>query len=131
MLSKVKRKLKAKYVICHIKIKKMSISIIMSALSVTKTKDNETLTAVISGRIDTTTSPELDSEIRSSLDGIKRLVLDFTKAEYISSSGLRVLISLHKSMTAAGGELIISKPAEMVVEVFEVTGFADILNIEK
>ena len=117
--------------ICHIKIKKMSISIIMSALSVTKTKDNETLTAVISGRIDTTTSPELDSEIRSSLDGIKRLVLDFTKAEYISSSGLRVLISLHKSMTAAGVELIISKPAEMVVEVFEVTGFADILNIEK
>ena len=130
-MSKVKRKLKAKYVICHIKIKKMSISIIMSALSVTKTKDNETLTAVISGRIDTTTSPELDSEIRSSLDGIKRLVLDFTKAEYISSSGLRVLISLHKSMTAAGVELIISKPAEMVVEVFEVTGFADILNIEK
>jgi len=103
----------------------------MSTLSITKTKDNDTLNAVISGRIDTSTSPELDNEIKSSLDGIKKLVLDFTKVEYISSSGLRVLLSLHKTMTAAGGELIISKPAEMVVEVFEVTGFADILNIEK
>ena len=103
----------------------------MSTLSVTKTKDNDILTAVISGRIDTTTSPELDSEIRGALEGIKKLVLDFTKVEYISSSGLRVLLSLHKSMTAAGGELIISKPADMVVEVFEVTGFADILNIQQ
>ena len=103
----------------------------MSTLSVTKTKDNETLTAVISGRIDTSTSPELDSEIKGALDGIKKLVLDFTKVEYISSSGLRVLLSLHKTMAAADGELIISKPAEMAVEVFEVTGFADILNIEQ
>ena len=103
----------------------------MSTLSITKTKDNDTLNAVISGRIDTSTSPELDNEIKSSLDGIKKLVLDFTKVEYISSSGLRVLLSLHKTMAAADGELIISKPAEMVVEVFEVTGFADILNIEK
>ena len=103
----------------------------MSTLSITKTKDNDTLNAVISGRIDTSTSPELDNEIKSSLDGIKKLVLDFTKVEYISSSGLRVLLSLHKTMAAAGGELIISKPAEMVVEVFEVTGFADILNIEQ
>lgn len=103
----------------------------MSTLSVTKAKDNETLTAVISGRIDTTTSPELDSEIKGSLDGIKKLVLDFEKVEYISSSGLRVLLSLHKSMTAAGGELIVRKPAEMVAEVFDVTGFADILNIEQ
>ena len=103
----------------------------MSTLSITKTKDNDTLNAVISGRIDTSTSPELDNEIKSSLDGIKKLVLDFTKVEYISSSGLRVLLSLHKTMAAADGELIISKPAEMVVEGFEVTGFADILNIEK
>ncbi|MBO6229605.1 MAG: STAS domain-containing protein [Ruminiclostridium sp.] len=103
----------------------------MSALSVTKTKDNETLTAVISGRIDTTTSPELDNEIKGSLDGISKLVLDFAKVEYISSSGLRVLLSLHKSMIANKGELIISKPTEMVLEVFEVTGFADMLNIEQ
>ena len=103
----------------------------MSTLSVTKTKDNDTLTAVISGRIDTTTSPGLDNEIKSDLEGIKKLVLDFTKVEYISSSGLRVLLSLHKTMTANNGELIISKPADMVVEVFEVTGFADILNIEQ
>ena len=103
----------------------------MSTLSVTKTKDNETLTAVISGRIDTTSSPELENEIKSDLEGIKKIILDFKNVEYISSSGLRVLLSLHKTMTASDGELIISKPADMVVEVFEVTGFADILNIEK
>ncbi len=103
----------------------------MSTFSVTKTKDNETLTAVISGRIDTTTSPELESEINGALDGITKLVLDFSKVEYISSSGLRVLLSLNKTMDANNGELVIVKPTEIVLEVFDVTGFAEILNIEK
>jgi len=103
----------------------------MSTLSITKTKDNDILTAVISGRIDTTTSPVLDSELKGSLEGITELILNFEKVEYISSSGLRVLLSLHKIMTAKDGKLIISKPAEMVFEVFDVTGFADMLNIER
>ena len=103
----------------------------MSTLSVTKTKDNETLTAKVTGRIDTTTSPQFDSEFKGELSGIKKRILDFTEVEYISSSGLRVLLSLHKTMTASDGQLIICKPTEMVLEVFDVTGFADLLNIEK
>ena len=102
----------------------------MSKLSITKNTDGKTLTADIAGRIDTVTSPELDSEIKSSLDGITKVILNFKQVEYISSSGLRVLLSLHKTMTAKDGELVIRKPTEMVTEVFEVTGFADILNIE-
>ena len=102
----------------------------MSTLSITKHADGQTLTVDVSGRIDTVTSPELENGVKDSLDGITKIVLNFEQVEYISSSGLRVLLSLHKTMTAKGGELVISKPAEMVTEVFEVTGFADILTIE-
>ena len=102
----------------------------MSKLSITKNTDGQTLTADITGRIDTATAPEFDSGINSSLDGITKVVLNFEQVEYISSSGLRALLSLHKAMTAKDGELVIRKPTEMVTEVFDVTGFADILNIE-
>ena len=102
----------------------------MSTLSITKHADGQTLTVDVSGRIDTVTSPELENGVKDSLDGITKIVLNFEQVEYISSSGLRVLLSLHKTMTAKGGELVISKPAEMVTEGFEVTGFADILTIE-
>ena len=102
----------------------------MSKLSITKNVNDQTLTADIAGRIDTATSPELDSGIKSSLDGITKVILNFEQVEYISSAGLRVLLSLHKTMSANDGELVISKPTEMVSEVFEVTGFSDILTIE-
>ncbi len=103
----------------------------MSKLTITKQKENDTLNIAVAGRIDTATSPEFDTETKSELDGIKKLVINFEQVEYISSSGLRVLLSLHKKMIANGGELIISKPTEMVLEVFDVTGFADMLNIEQ
>ena len=102
----------------------------MSELTISKKQENEMLTVSPEGRIDTATSPQLETDVKGSLEGITKLVLDFSKVNYISSSGLRVLLSLHKTMDAKGGKLIVSKPTEMVLEVFDVTGFADILNIE-
>lgn len=102
----------------------------MSELTISKKQENDILTVIPEGRIDTVTSPQLDTEVKASLEGITKLVLDFEKVNYISSSGLRVLLSLHKTMTAKNGKLIVSKPTEMVLEVFDVTGFADMLNIE-
>ena len=103
----------------------------MSNLTITKNQENDVLTIFAEGRIDTATSPQLDTEIKGSLGGIKKLVLDFSKVNYISSSGLRVLLNYHKEMSEIDGELIIRKPTEMVLEVFDVTGFADMLNIEQ
>ncbi len=103
----------------------------MSNLTITKNQENNVLTVFAEGRIDTATSPELDTEIRNSINGITKLVLDFSKVSYISSSGLRVLLNYHKEMSEIDGELIIRNPTEMVLEVFDVTGFESMLNIEK
>jgi anti-sigma B factor antagonist len=103
----------------------------MSELTITKKQEGSTLTIFVGGRIDTATSPQLDTEAKASIEGISKLILDIGKVSYISSSGLRVLLSLHKAMDANGGKLIVSKPTEMVLEVFDVTGFADMLNIEE
>lgn len=106
-------------------------TIIMSKLTITKKQENETLNVTVAGRVDTGTAPNLNSEVEKSIGGVKKIVLNFEKVEYISSSGLRVLLSLHKTIIANGGELIIRKPIDTVIEVFDVTGFTDILNIEK
>lgn len=103
----------------------------MSDLTIAKKKENDMLIVTAEGRIDTATSPQLDEEVKSAMADIRELVIDFGKVSYISSSGLRVLLSFHKSMELKGGKLIIKKPTDMVLEVFEVTGFSDILNIEK
>ena len=96
-------------------------------MTISKTLEGEKLNVALEGRLDTTTSPELEQELGSSLEGVKELVFDFAKLEYISSAGLRVLLSAHKKM--AGGMKVIHVN-EIVQEVFEVTGFSDILNIE-
>ena len=83
---------------------------------------------VVEGRLDTTTAPELESELKKDLDGITELTLDFGKLDYISSAGLRVLLSAHKAMSKKGG-MKVTNVNEMVQEVFDVTGFADILDI--
>ena len=103
----------------------------MSDLTIAKKKENDKLIVTAEGRIDTATSPQLDEEVKSAMADIRELVIDFGKVSYISSSGLRVLLSFHKSMDLKGGKLIIKNPTDMVLEVFEVTGFSDILNIEK
>ena len=83
----------------------------------------------IVGRLDTTTAPALDKTINENMGGIKTLVLDFKGLEYISSAGLRVLLSAQKKMQQIG-EMKVINVCESVMEVFEMTGFADILVIE-
>ena len=87
------------------------------------------LTVTLTGRLDTTTAPELENELKASLAGVTELTLDLKELEYISSAGLRVLLSAHKSMQAKGG-MKVTHVNEIVAEVFDVTGFSDILTIE-
>ena len=82
----------------------------------------------LDGRLDTTTAPELEKELE--LDGINELVLDFTKLRYLSSAGLRVILSAQKKINAAQGKMTVKNPNEMIMEVFEATGFSEILTIE-
>lgn len=99
-------------------------------LTITKTIENEKALFVLSGRIDTTTAPELEQEVKAPLDGVSELTLDMKDLSYISSAGLRVLLSAHKMMAARNGSLIITGANEVVNEIFEVTGFSDILTIQ-
>ena len=99
-------------------------------MTINKTQNGTALTIALEGRLDTMTSPELEAELNQSLAGADSLTLDFSKLEYISSAGLRVLLSAHKAMSAKGG-MKVTNVNEIVQEVFEVTGFADILNIVK
>jgi len=83
------------------------------------------------GRLDTTTAPELEAVVKDGLNGISCLSFDFQDLEYISSAGLRVLLAAQKSMNLQNGKMVIRHVNDTVEEVFEVTGFTDILTIEK
>jgi anti-sigma B factor antagonist len=99
-------------------------------MTINKQKDGSTLVVAPEGRLDTVTAPELEKELASSLDeGVKDLVMDFSGLSYISSAGLRVLLSTNKKMLKKGSMKIINAN-ETIKEVFEVTGFSDILTIE-
>ena len=86
------------------------------------------LTVTLTGRLDTTTAPELEKELKASLDGVTTLTLDMEELEYISSAGLRVLLSAQKIMNKQG-EMKVIHVGETIMEIFEVTGFSDILTI--
>ena len=94
-----------------------------------KTLDGNKLTVALDGRIDTLTAPQLESELKPLLNGITELVLDFAQVAYISSAGLRVLLATQKSMRTAGGSLMITNAVPAVREVFDITGFSDILTL--
>ena len=98
-------------------------------MKITKTMNGTTLNIALEGRLDTTTAPELEQALKESLDSATALTLDFSALDYISSAGLRVLLSAHKTMSKKGG-MVVKNVNEIVSEVFDVTGFADILNIE-
>lgn len=99
-------------------------------MNITKKLSDGVLEVALEGRLDTNTAPQLESEIKSSTTDIDSLVFDFAKLDYISSAGLRVLLSANKDMIRQGkpGVTVINSN-EIVKEVFEVTGFTDILNI--
>ena len=98
-------------------------------LNTTKKLENGELFIALEGRLDTTTAPELDDAVKASLDGITKLSFDFAQLEYISSAGLRVLLSAQKIMNKQGS-MVVKNISEEVKEIFEVTGFSDILTIE-
>lgn len=98
-------------------------------INIQKTVSGTTLTVALEGRLDTTTAPKLEEKLLGSVDGITRLVFDVEKLEYISSAGLRVLLAMQKLMNQQG-EMVLQNVNEAVMEVFEVTGFSDILRIE-
>lgn len=98
-------------------------------MNIQKTVNGGALTVALEGRLDTTTSPKLEEDLRSSISGITSLTLDLEKLEYISSAGLRVLLAMQKIMNKQG-QMLLRNVNEAVMEVFEVTGFADILSIE-
>lgn len=97
-------------------------------MEIIKTAEDSKLTVAVKGRLDTTTAPELEEALNAELEGMKELELDFSELEYISSAGLRVLLATQKKMQGQG-TMTVTGVNDIVMEVFEVTGFCDILNI--
>lgn len=93
-------------------------------------KNGSTLDVKVTERLDTTTAPQLEKELSDQLTGIERLMLDFSELNYVSSAGLRVLLSLQKIMNKQG-EMVVRNVNENIMEVFDITGFVDVLTIEK
>ena len=98
-------------------------------LKIIKEQNDKNLVVALDGRLDTTTSPNLEEELKVTLPSVEDLVFDLTKLEYISSAGLRVLLSAQKTMNKQGS-MVVKNVSEEVKEIFEVTGFSDILTIE-
>ena len=99
-------------------------------MEIKKTVDGTKLNFALSGRLDTTTAPVFEKELKEALNGIDDLALDFSELDYISSAGLRVLLSAQKIMNATKGTMKVVGANDIVKEIFEVTGFSDILTIE-
>jgi len=98
-------------------------------MTIEKTLNGTELTVAVTGRLDTITAPELETSLRESYAGVSKLVLDFAALDYVSSAGLRVILLAQKTMNKQG-EMVIRNVNESINEVFEVTGFIDILTIE-
>ncbi|MCR5419699.1 MAG: STAS domain-containing protein [Lachnospiraceae bacterium] len=96
-------------------------------MKINKIEEGNKLTVAIEGRLDTTTAPELENEFKASLENVEDLLLDFEKLDYISSAGLRVLLSAQKQMNKVG-KMTITNVSPEIMEIFEVTGFSDILT---
>ena len=98
-------------------------------MNIEQKKNDNALTLAIEGRLDTMTAPQLEAALKTALDGVKELTFDLEKLEYISSAGLRVLLGAQKTMNKQG-VMKVKHANEMILEIFEVTGFSDILTIE-
>lgn len=97
-------------------------------MTIDKKLEGNVLNVAITGRLDTTTAPALEEDLKPALDGVSELNLDFSGLEYISSAGLRVLLSVQKIMNKQGS-MKISNVIPEIMEVFDITGFTDILTI--
>lgn len=98
-------------------------------MEINKIADGENLTIALEGRLDTTTAPQLEAEIKTCLNGVKKFVFDFAKLDYISSAGLRVILAAQKTMSKQGAMELINVNGT-IMEILDVTGFRDILTIK-
>ena len=98
-------------------------------LRIDKQQEGSDLRIALAGRLDTLTSPDLEKELKASLEGVTSLTFDLAELEYISSAGLRVLLSAQKVMNRQGN-MVVKNASEVIREIFDVTGFSDILTIE-
>ena len=99
-------------------------------MTITKNKEGTRMTLALEGRLDTTTAPQLEAEVKTSLYDMTELVLDLEMLEYISSAGLRVILAAQKQMNKQNSPMVVMNANETVMEVFELTGFTDILTIQ-
>ncbi len=93
-------------------------------------REGDSLTVALAGALDTITSQELEGRLRKEIDGVKELVFDLSRLEYVSSAGLRVLLSAQKVMNRQGSMCVRNTSPE-VMEIFDITGFVDLINIEE
>ena len=98
-------------------------------MTIEKIAEGKKLTIALAGRLDTTTAPQLETELKQNISGVEELVLDLAELEYLSSAGLRVLLSAQKVMNRQGN-MVVRNVNEIIMEIFEVTGFVDVLTIE-
>ena len=98
-------------------------------MTINKTKNDNKLTIALEGRLDTSTAPQLENELRTELAGVEDLTFDLKDLAYVSSAGLRVLLFAQKTMNKQG-KMVIRNANDDLMEIFEVTGFSDILTIE-
>ncbi|MBQ7599617.1 MAG: STAS domain-containing protein [Clostridia bacterium] len=98
-------------------------------MTITKKLDGTNLTVSLEGRLDTTTAPELEEELKTALDDVTELTVDMAKLDYISSAGLRVMLSTQKRMNRQGS-MVVTNVSDVLMEIFEVTGFDSILTIK-
>jgi anti-sigma B factor antagonist len=98
-------------------------------MTIEKNRNNGNLTIALTGRLDTSTSPQLEAALKEDLDGVTTLLMDFKNLEYISSAGLRVLLSAQKVMNKQG-TMTVRNVGQDIMDIFEVTGFSEILSIE-
>lgn len=98
-------------------------------MEINKIKDGTALTIELEGRLDTVSAPQLETELKKSISGVETLIFDFAKLEYLSSAGLRVLLSSQKVMNKQG-QMIIKNVNSTIADIFEVTGFSEILTVE-
>ena len=98
-------------------------------MTIQQIKNEKALTVALEGRLDTMTAPELEAALKTALEGVEELTFDFEKLDYISSAGLRVLLAAQKTMNNQGS-MKVKNANEIILEIFEVTGFSDILMIE-
>ena len=98
-------------------------------MQINKTQNDSNLTLALAGRLDTNTAPSLEAELGANLEGVTSLTLDFADLEYISSAGLRVILSAQKDMNVRG-QMVIKNVCADIMDVFDITGFSDMLTIE-